>query len=120
MNEDVRFHLGIISASKNKLIKKEILRFHLINRIVSTGLTSDDGNGKQVSEKRMDGRYQAWQVSHDAIYRAIEQQDPTAARDEMRQHIQVIIDNSLRLMQRAKKDASENMLTEEEAIYLNR
>src|SRR3954465_2163028 len=35
VREDVRFHLAIISAAKNDLMKKEILRLHLINRVVS-------------------------------------------------------------------------------------
>src|SRR3954463_3325679 len=32
--EDVRFHIAIMSAAKSDLIKKEILRLHLINRVV--------------------------------------------------------------------------------------
>ena len=74
---------------------------------------------EQLFEKRMDGRYQTWMVSHEAIYRAIEQQDPKAAHEEMQSHIQAIIDNRLRLMQSAKKDTGVTSLTEEESIYLN-
>src|SRR5690349_7278304 len=36
VREDVRFHLAIITAAKNDLMKKEILRLHLINRVVAS------------------------------------------------------------------------------------
>ena len=35
VREDVHFHIAIISAAKNELMKKEILRLHLINRVVA-------------------------------------------------------------------------------------
>ena len=35
VREDVRFHLAIITAARNDLIKKEILRLHLVNRVVT-------------------------------------------------------------------------------------
>ena len=35
VREDVRFHLAIMAAAKNDLMKKEILRLHLIQLVVS-------------------------------------------------------------------------------------
>src|SRR5690349_7343270 len=45
VREDVRFHLAIISAAKNDLMKKEILRLHLVNRVVSGPATLAQSGG---------------------------------------------------------------------------
>lgn len=121
MSQDVRFHIAIISGSKNELIKREILRFHLINRIVSNALsTSESGEDSREKKQEKDIRRRAWMVSHQAIFEAIEQQNVTAAKSEMERHIQGIIDNSLRLLARRTGGFATRQLTEEEASYVNR
>jgi len=40
--EDIRFHIAIMTAGKNDLMKKEILRLHLINRVVAPEALADE------------------------------------------------------------------------------
>lgn len=120
MKQDVRFHIAIISASKNELIKKEILRFHLINRIVSNALNvPTEGENSPQRKHEKDIRRRAWMVSHEAIFHAIEQNNSAAAKAEMESHIQGIIDNSLRLMAKISNGPAHRQLTEEESSYVN-
>jgi DNA-binding GntR family transcriptional regulator len=120
MQQDVRFHIAIISASKNILIKKEILRFHLINRIVTNPLsTVPDVEESREKKQEKDVRRRAWMVSHEAIFLAIDQHDSEAAKREMERHIQGIIDNSLRQMARTASGLVNRQLSEDESSYVN-
>ena len=47
--EDVRFHIAVMTAARNDLIKKEILRLHLINRIV-VPTNKDRSSGQEKAE----------------------------------------------------------------------
>ncbi len=120
MDADVRFHIAIMSAAKNELIKKEILRLHLINRIVAgafSKLASPEGTALEKEERNH--RCRGWMVSHEAIYNAIARQDSAAAKAEMEQHIQGIIDNRLRHLAQTQEAGAARKLTEEERVYVN-
>ena len=71
--EDVRFHIAIITAAKNELMKKEILRLHLLNRVVS------GPHQKPKSEERR----RSVLSMHEKIYYAIERSDAVVAKTEM-------------------------------------
>jgi len=114
IREDVRFHVGIIGAAKSDMLKKEVMRLHIINRVVS-GPGPTPGNIKPVDQASMDR--QAIQQSHEDIYRAIEEGDATAAKSAMERHIQDIIDKNIRLMAQAEKVSLARELTEEELSY---
>ncbi len=90
-NEDIKFHVAILSAAKNSAIKEEIFRLHLINRIAS------DQNGKRpdmgLTDEQLDERRQSIFAEHKRIFEAIRDRRPREARDAMQEHIQKIIDN---------------------------
>ena len=113
--EDVRFHIAVMTAAKNDLMKSEILRLHLINRIVSVG-----GPEREVSvdRKAVDERRRAVLAEHEQVFAAISRGDSTAARDAMAKHIQDIVDNTLRVLASTESGRSGRELTEEELSYV--
>lgn len=116
VREDVRFHLAIISAAKNDLIKKEILRLHLVNRVVTGPAALAQAN--VAPEPPEDGAHRREvMASHEAIYEAIRTCKPADAKREMEQHIQDIIDRHLHRLARATADVATRELSAEEAIY---
>jgi DNA-binding GntR family transcriptional regulator len=88
--EDVRFHLAIINVAKNDLIKKEIMRLSLINRVVST-----PPKGKS-SETLADRR--AVLESHQEIFDAIAEKNVVAAKNAMERHQQKNLEKVIHLM----------------------
>lgn len=114
--EDVRFHIAIISAAKSDLLKKEVLRLHIINRVVS-GLESAKTTSPETKEQSNDRR-RLVQTSHEEIYRAIERGDIPGAKNAMENHIREIIDSVIRVMLRAERMAVPRDLTEEELSYM--
>lgn len=116
IREDVRFHVGIIGAAKSDLLKKEVLRLHIINRVVS-GPGPTPGNARIVDKADKDAHRKAIQASHEEIYQAIERGDAAAAKGAMERHIQDIIDNNIRLMARDDQVSISRQLTEEELSY---
>lgn len=113
--EDVRFHVAIISSAKSDLLKKEVLRLHIINRVVS-GLESVKTFTAKTKEER-DTRRRQVQASHEQIYRAIERGDSAGAKAAMENHIRDIIDAVIRVMIRDERMAIPRHLTEEELSY---
>lgn len=114
--EDVRFHLAIIAAAKNDLIKKEILRLHLINRVVSTPPAGGRMNASPGNKEDLVHRSEVLK-SHEQIYEAIKAGDATAAKKAMEDHIQEIIDRSVHRLARANAEVMTRELSDEEAIY---
>lgn len=112
VREDVRFHIAILTAAKNSLIKKEILRLHLISRIVSAhgGRSFVDRDESVVNRREV-------QAEHEAIYEAIARSDVTAAVNAMSRHIQTIINKQTLLHERELGAVSVRKLTEEELSY---
>lgn len=115
IREDVRFHVGIIGAAKSDLLKKEVLRLHIINRVVS-GPGPTPGSAK-ADKAAKDAHRKEIQASHEEIYQAIERGDAAAAKNAMERHIQDIIDSNIRLMAREDQVAISRELTEEELSY---
>lgn len=99
---DVRFHIAIISAARNYLMKKQILGLHLINRVV-TGVP--DVSDPPLSPEEREARRLAVLMSHEEIFAAIVQREPEAARRAMRCHIQGIIDRNMQRMMQAAAGA---------------
>ena len=113
---DVRFHLAIITAAKNDLIKKEILRLHLINRVVASPALAKSTEMKQDVAADHAHRREVL-ACHEEIYRAIAAGEVTAAKKAMDHHIQDIIDRTMHLLARSSADALKRKITDEEAIY---
>lgn len=116
VREDVRFHLAIMTAAKNDLMKKEILRLHLINRVVSAPVR---GKGSEPSSDKREEESLRRKVlaSHEEIFDAIAAGDAAAAKRAMESHIQDIIDRNLRSMVRDRPNMVTRELSDEEAIY---
>jgi DNA-binding GntR family transcriptional regulator len=93
VREDIRFHMAITTAARNELIKKEIIRHQLINRIVVAGNRIE--NVQSAPQSRVDFIETARSTirEHQDILDAITRQDVAAARDAMEQSIQVYIDS---------------------------
>lgn len=118
IREDVHFHIAIMTAAKNELMKKEILRLHLVNRIVLGRVSSDNGAMLPVAAKtESDANRRKVLASHDEIYAAIERSDVTGAKEAMEAHIQDIIDKSLLAMTLADSGRIARELTEDELVY---
>jgi DNA-binding GntR family transcriptional regulator len=118
--EDIRFHLAILNAAGNDLMKKEILRLHLIKRVVSSLPTDMLRIQPSTSEKaKRDTRRAESLASHRKIYEAIRNGDASAAKSAMEQHIQEVIDLSLLAMARLKDATPTSEPSEEELEYMS-
>lgn len=112
--EDVRFHIAIMTGAKNDLMKKEILRLHLINRVLSGPSTGDT---PAVNKAESDARRQNVLAKHRDIYNAIVASDTGAAKREMEFHIQELIDHNLLILTRAESGYIARELSPEELAY---
>lgn len=112
--EDVRFHIAIISAAKNDLIKREILRLHLVNRVMSAPVGRERTRGAKAES---DVRRRTVLAKHQDIFDAIAASDAAAARREMGYHLQELIDHNLRVMARAEAVVLARELSPEELAY---
>lgn len=113
-HEDARFHVAIITAAKNSVMKREILRLHLINRVLTgpSGASAAAAAGEDYAARR-----RFIMRSHESIYAAIESGDAAAAKAAMEEHIQEMIDHALRGMARAAAAGAPRALSPEELAY---
>jgi len=111
----VRFHIAIISAAKNELMKKEILRLHLIHRVTQTP------GGQNIFEASTREAQVANGVrvlgEHEAIYVAIAKGDTKAAKLAMEQHIENLIEISLRRLAQEERERGARSLKADELVY---
>jgi DNA-binding GntR family transcriptional regulator len=114
-HEDVRFHIAIISAAKSELLKKEVLRLHIVGRVVAG--PSPLAGAKPMPKDADDLHRRDVQASHDAIYDAIERGQSHEAKLAMEAHIQDIIDSNLRKLARVNQMSIVRQLSEEELSY---
>jgi DNA-binding FadR family transcriptional regulator len=114
VREDIRFHIAIMAASKNELMQREIMRLHLLYRVVS-GLSNIDGGTGPKAES--DVRRLAVLGKHDDIYRAIASGNSREAKNEMGYHLQELIDHNLHALARAEAGVLSRDLTAEELLY---
>lgn len=115
VREDVHFHVALMTAAKNDLLKREILRLHLVNRLVSAPMPSEANARMERAER--DERRSAVLAEHKTIFEAIANANVPAAKNAMENHIQGIIDHSIFMMGRAATGAVARELTEEELSY---
>ena len=107
MRADVRFHLAIIAAAKSDLIRKEILRLHLVNRIASAPAS---GHPAPASRAERDQRMRFVLAGHEGIARAIERGDASGARQAMEDHLQELMERTLRARERQETGRLEQEL----------
>jgi DNA-binding GntR family transcriptional regulator len=114
IREDVRFHIAVIGAAKNDLMKKEILRLHLINRVLSVPVIPGQPHLSKVESAE---RRRVVMTMHEEIYAAIVRSDAATAKQKMEFHLQELIDHSLLLMARAESGILIRNLTPDELAY---
>ena len=103
---DAQFHVAIMTAAKNDLIRGEILRLHLINRVIARGSHAviDDNDAAHLRQVLAD---------HEAIFEAISRRDAAAARVAMERSLKDIIDQTIRVMARQERESIAREFTEE-------
>jgi DNA-binding GntR family transcriptional regulator len=114
--EDVRFHVAIMSAAKSELLKKEILRLHVIRRVVGSAGPQDAT--PKLSKREIDAHRKTVLGEHEKIFAAIKKRNARSAREAMIEHIQGIIDHSVAEMQAAVGEGRGNRLSEDEMSYV--
>lgn len=115
---DIRFHIGIMAAAKNNLMRKEILRVHLTNRVVGGLYIETSAKLNEAATKaETDANHRAVMASHDEIYDAIARRDPKGAKEAMERHIQDAIDKAHLLIGPKARTAARE-LTPEELAYI--
>lgn len=114
MREDIRFHIAIMAAAKNELMKREIMRLHLLHRVVS-GLTNVEAAMTPKTES--DSRRRVVLAKHEDIYNAIASSNAPLAKQEMEFHLQELIDHNFHMLARADAGVITRDLTAEELLY---
>jgi len=115
VREDVRFHIAIMTAAHNDVMKKEILRLHLINRVVAAPAHQSATAMRTKAER--DANRRAVLAEHDEIHAAIAGRNAPAAKAAMEWHIQDLINKNLRTMVRAESGLITRELTDDELAY---
>jgi DNA-binding GntR family transcriptional regulator len=111
LREDVRFHIAIMTAANNDLMKSEILRLNMINRLMVGPKLPKLGDKQETDANR-----RKVLSSHEEIYEAIARGDARASREAMERHIQDIVEKTMRLI--AGSDVvMPRELSEEELAY---
>ncbi len=119
VEEDVRFHLAIILAAGNDLLKKEIMRLHLIQKVVTNMHPEMERLHPAGADKAKRDAWRAESLTfHRNIFEAIRDRDAAKAKRVMEQHLQLVIDLSLLAMARAKNSSRTQGLSPEDMEYL--
>lgn len=114
MREDIRFHIAIMAAAKNELMKREIMRLHLLHRVVS-GLSNVEA--AMTPKLESDSRRRVVLAKHEDIYNAIANSNASLAKQEMEFHLQELIDHNFHMLARADAGVITRDLTAEELLY---
>lgn len=119
VREDVRFHIAIITAAHNDLMKKEILRLHLIHRTVATKPNLGTVISQADKRSELNAIQRASVAEHGEIYDAIVRKDSAAAKARIESHIQMAIDNIFGKRNRTDKPVVPRELSPEEMAYVS-
>jgi len=95
VREDVRFHVAVIKASRNELLKEEIGRLHLINRVVLGPICLEGVDTKKLNKVGRDAHRQKVIRDHGIILENIYKKRVLDAKLTMERHIQDIVDNRI-------------------------
>ena len=115
VEEDIRFHFAIFAAAHNKLIKQEIMRLHVLNRVINIGVCQGARPESLQEAKRQKTKQpkpaesetrSGWKPLtaerrkvildfHRNIFAAIRDRQPEAARAAMHAHISELLTGTL-------------------------
>jgi len=114
MREDIRFHIAIMAAAKNELMRREIIRLHLLHRVVS-GIGNVEAPVTPKAESN--ARRRSVLAKHEDIYKAIVSGNARLAKQEMEFHLQELNDHNFHMLARTQSGAIARDLTSEELLY---
>ncbi len=112
LREDVHFHVAIMTAANNDLMKAEILRLNMIDRLMVGPRAA-----KYVAKGDSDANRKRVLAGHEEIYEAIVRCDTRGAREAMERHIQDIVDKTMRQIGNSNVAVSRK-LSDEELAYV--
>jgi len=110
---DVRFHVAILAAARNELLKREILRLHLIHRVALPGRKDMRADTRAERDRN---RIKTL-AEHEKIFAAIARSDAAGAKQAMEAHLQILIDRVLQWMAQEMSAGASGTLTEAELAY---
>lgn len=112
---DVRFNVAIMAAAKNELMKKEILRLHLIHRLTELSAGIDLAASDSVAERM--ANHTRVLAEHEVIFAAIADRDSNQAKHAMETHIENLLGISLRKWTQRERAREVQSLTAAELVY---
>jgi len=109
--QDIQFHLAILNAAGNNLLREEVLRFHLFNKLVNINFPRISlGKIPELAGSLTGGggeRRHFVLECHRRIFDAIVSRQPEAARSAMHEHLKEIIDRNMVSMARRERQRTE-------------
>jgi len=117
VDEDVRFHMGVIAASKNGVIKREILKIQIVSRVVAFDTPSAQPATKMIPDQNTRAHRLNVLKEHEEIFNAIEKRDVLGAKLAKERHIQEIIDDTYKTFTQIDSVTEVGPLTDEEKMY---
>ncbi|MBL9216794.1 MAG: GntR family transcriptional regulator [Opitutaceae bacterium] len=116
--QDIRFHLAILNAAGNSLLKADVLRLHLFNKIVNINFIRLNRDNDSALANTDNQERRRWVLEcHRKIFEAIKARQPEAARQTMREHLKDIIDRSVIAMARNEKRFESLRAADSELFY---
>jgi len=103
--EDIQFHMAILNAAGNNLLRVEVLRLHLFNKLVNINFPRINSGTPAIDSPLGGNRERRHFVleSHRKIFDAVVAQQTDAARSAMHDHLKEIIDRSMVVMARHER-----------------
>jgi len=103
--EDIQFHLAILNASGNSLLRGKVLRFHLFNKPVNINLPrmSSGAQGRDLPLGGDSERRHYVFKCHRKIFDAVIARQPEMARTAMHEHLKEIINRNMVSMARRER-----------------
>jgi DNA-binding GntR family transcriptional regulator len=117
--EDIQFHLAILNAAGNNLLRGEVLRFHLFNKLVNINFPRIN-LGVQGVDSRLSGgseRRHFVLECHRKIFDAVIARQPEAARSAMHEHLKEIIDRNMVTMARRERSRKDTAQPEVDVLH---
>jgi DNA-binding GntR family transcriptional regulator len=98
--EDIRFHTAVVDAARNKLLKEEAMRLHIIAKVVSAWPGSKTVEG---SEFAANDPFDVWKRHH-RIFEEIRMQCRDGAKQAMEEHLLEGMQTQLKAMRETEAD----------------
>ena len=116
IQQDIRFHLSVLQAAGNGLLRTEVFRLHLFSRLVPMNLGVITRKIEEELSNTPERR--RWVLEcHHKILLGIRNGDPAAARAAMHEHISDIIERGVLAMARAQKRSQQQAMPQAKTFY---